>query len=80
MILVKMKNIAQEYLGKDVNIIQYISESENQFNKRLEYIRNVEKSKLEWKEALRLSKIWHCIKFKDCKYSQELYNYVISFD
>jgi hypothetical protein len=68
------------YLGNDVDIIQYISESNNQFNTRLEYIKKLENKKVDWKEAVRLSKIWYCIKYKSCRYSPEVYNKVISYD
>jgi hypothetical protein len=48
-------------------IIQFISESDTQFKTRLEYIKSLDKS-LDIKEAIRLSKIWYCIKYKYCKY------------
>jgi hypothetical protein len=64
------------YENKSVDILQFISESENQFQQRLEYIKTIENKNIIWKEANRLSKVWYCIKFKKCKYSPELYNYI----
>jgi hypothetical protein len=68
------------YLNKEVNILQYLSESDTQFAQRLEYITLLEKAKVDWKEAVRLSKIWYCIKFKNCKYNPEIYHKVISYE
>ena len=64
------------YLGKTVNIIHYLSESEEQFNNKLEFIKKSEQQNISWKEANKLSKIWYNIKYKNCKYSHELFNKV----
>ena len=69
-----------KYLNTNVEIIQFLSESNNQFNKRLDFIKKLEKEFVDWKEAYRLSKIWYCIKFKHCKYLPELYHKIISYD
>jgi hypothetical protein len=69
-----------EYLDAKVKVLQYLSESDNQFNKKLEYIRKLEKKKIIWKEANVLSKLWYCIKFKNCKYAPEVYYKVINYD
>jgi hypothetical protein len=69
-----------EYLDTKVKVLQYLSESDNQFNKKLEYIRKLEKKKIIWKEANVLSKLWYCIKFKNCKYAPEVYYKVINYD
>lgn len=67
-----------KYLNKTEQILKFLSESENQFQQRLEYIKNIENKKVEWKEAHRLSKIWYCIKFKKCRYPQEIKKTVFS--
>jgi hypothetical protein len=69
-----------KYLNTTVKIIQFLSESNNQFNKRLDFIKKLEKESVNWKEAYRLSKIWYCIKFKQCKYLPELYHKIITYD
>jgi len=69
-----------EYMDKKVKLLQYQSESTNQFNKRIEYIKKIEKKNIDWKEANRLSKIWYSIKAFGCKYPPEIYHRVISFD
>jgi hypothetical protein len=69
-----------EYMGEKVQILQYLSESKYQFDERLKYIRKLEKSKIIWKEANTLSKLWYCIKFKNCSYEPEVYYKVLSFD
>ena len=68
------------YLDKEVSIVQYLSESDSQFDMRLKYIKLLERNKVDCKEAIRLSKIWHCIKFKNCKYTPEVYYKVTSYE
>ncbi len=68
------------YLGNTVSVLQYLSESSSQFSNRLKYIRKLEAKNIEWKEANIMSKIWYCIKYKNCKYSQETQTRVMAFD
>lgn len=68
------------YLNKSEKILRYISESNSQFNAKLDYIKKIEKNNVDWKEANRLSKIWYCIKFKNCKYTPEIYHKVMSYE
>ena len=68
------------YLNKKVKILQYLAESNKQFSKRLEYIKLLEKENINWKEAMRLSKIWYGIKVLNCKYQSDIYNKVMSFE
>ena len=68
------------YLNKSEKILQYLSESKNQFNRRCEYIKKLENANIDWKEANRLSKLWYCIKIKKCKYLPEIYHKVISYE
>jgi hypothetical protein len=68
------------YLGKDEKVLQYLSESDNQFNQRMNYIRKLESKNIVWKEANTLSKLWYNIKFKKCKYATEIYYKVINYE
>lgn len=68
------------YLNKDVKILQYLSESNKQFNKRLEFINKLESRNIPLKDAIKYSKIWSCINYKKCKYSPEIYNLISQFD
>jgi hypothetical protein len=68
------------YMGNQVHVLQNLSESNNHFEKKLEYIKKLEKKELDWREANRLSKIWYCIKFKNCRYQPEVYHKVMSYD
>ena len=72
--------ITLSYLNQDVQILRFITESNNQYDARLEYIKKLESKKIIWKDAEKLSKVWHCIKYKSCRYHPELYNKVISFE
>jgi hypothetical protein len=69
-----------KYLNDDINILKYISESNNQFNNRLIFMSKLEKKNINYKEALRLSKIWFSIKYKKCTFPYEIYNYVMQYD
>lgn len=68
------------YLDQIVKVLQYLSESDNHFNQKLEYIKKLENAKINWKEANRLSKIWYCIKFKNCRYSPTVYHMVKCYE
>lgn len=68
------------YLSKPVKVQQYLSESNDRFRQKLEFIKKLEKSNVEWKEANRLSKIWSNIKFQECKYVPELFYKIINYD
>ena len=57
-----------DYNGQTMKILQYLSESDSQFTERLEYIKKLEKKKMDYKKAIQLSKLWMCVKFKKCKY------------
>ena len=52
------------YNDKKYTINKYLSESKNYFDKRIEFIKILEKNNIDIKEAIRLSKIWMNIKFK----------------
>jgi len=66
------------YMKKSEKMLHYVSESNNDFNKRLEFIKNLEDKNVDWKEAIKLSKIWYCVTIKKCKYSPEIYNKITS--
>ena len=65
------------YMNQPVKVLQYLSESDNQFNERLEFIKKLEESNINWKEANKLSKIWYNVTFKKCKYPTELYKKIL---
>lgn len=62
------------YMNNPQKILQYLSESNNDFNKRLEFIKTIEKRNIDWKEAIKLSKLWYCMTVKKCKYSPDINN------
>jgi len=68
------------YKGQLIHVLQYLSESNSQFEKKLEYIKKMEIKEIDWREANRLSKIWYCIKYKNCRYQPEVYHKVMSYD
>ena len=78
--IMEQNYIEINYQNKSVKLLQYLSESNNQFNKRLEYIQKLEKVNVDWKDTQRLCKVWYCIKYKKCKYLSELYHKVLSYE
>ena len=61
------------YLGKKNKLIKFLSESEYVFNQRLEFIKKLEKKKIDFKLADKYSKIWSNIKFKNFIYQKKIY-------
>lgn len=68
------------YNNNNEYLLQYNEESNNQFLKRIEFINKLNKLNINWNNALNLSKIWYCINFKNCKYKNEIYNYIKKLD
>jgi hypothetical protein len=73
-----MNNIL--YKNKNESIEKLITESNKQFEERLNYIKKLEKHNIIWKEANRLSIIWYCIRFLNCKYSDTLHQKINSYE
>lgn len=67
------------FKNKKYNIDRFYSESDSRFDARIKFIKKIQ-NKFEWKEALRLSKVWSNIKFKKCKYMKKLYLKIKSLD
>lgn len=65
------------YNNTKQKILQYLSESNTQFNKRLDYIKSLDGTKIKFTEVIRLSLIWMNITMKKCKYNKETYLLVI---
>jgi hypothetical protein len=65
-----------KYLENDVEITQYLCESDEQFNNRLEVIKKIEKKNIDWKQAQKLSKIYYNVKYKNCRYTPIVYNMI----
>jgi hypothetical protein len=62
------------YLEKDETIVKFFSESNEIFNDRIELLKKLEKEKIPWKDALKLSKIYINTKYKKCRYCPILYH------
>jgi hypothetical protein len=68
------------YMEQSVHVLQNLSESNEQFEKKLDFIKKLEEKEVDWREANRLSKIWYCIKYRSCRYAPEVYHKVMSYD
>jgi len=64
------------FMNIPIKILQYLSESNSDFNKRIEFIKTLENKGIDWKEAITLSRLWYCITIKKCRYTPEIYNKV----
>lgn len=64
------------YLDKEVEIIQFLSESDEHFQARLELLKKLEKDNINWKDANKLSKIFYNAKYKKCRYTPMVYNMI----
>jgi hypothetical protein len=62
------------------NIEKLIGESNNELNQRIIFIKKLEKFNLTIKEIINYSKIWYCIKFKKCKYDNDIHNKIMNYD
>lgn len=64
------------YLNTQSNIVQFLSESNEQFKDRLELIKKLEKNNIDFNNAINISKIYYNVKYKKCKYTPFVYNRV----
>lgn len=65
-----------KYLKGEYDIVQYLCESDEQFEKRLKFIKKLEEDNIQWKDALKYSKIYYNSNFKNCKYTPMVYNMI----
>lgn len=72
-------NIEILYQNKKKIITKYTFESNKRFNERLLFIKKLENDDIEWKEAVKLSKIWYNIIYNKCKYNRVLYSLIIKY-
>jgi len=68
------------YLNQEYSILKYISESNNVFTQRLNFIKKAENKNIPWDQALKLSLVWYNITFNKCRYNKELYDLVQSIN
>ena len=68
------------YNDKLYKLTRFNSESLNRFNSRIDFINKLSNHKLIWKDAVKYSKIWSNIKYKQCKYNQKVYYKVKKYD
>lgn len=68
------------YLNQEHTILKYISESNNIFTQRLNFIKKAENKNIPWNQALKLSLVWYNINFNKCRYNKELYDLVQSIN
>ena len=72
--------ITISYKNKKINILKFISESNTAFDKRLAFIKKLEKFNVHINEIENLSIIWYYIKYKNCKYDNYTMNRIAIYD
>ena len=68
------------YNNKKEIVIRYYCESITRLNKRLEFLKILEKYKIDFKEATKLSKLWYNIIYNKAKYDSQLYNQIMKYN
>jgi hypothetical protein len=68
------------YNNNLIKITRYISESNNIFNKRLEFIKKLEKHEVVIDNIENLSMLWYNMKFNSCIYDITITNQIIYYD
>ena len=64
------------YNNNNIKILQYISESNKQFKKRLKFIKSIEKKNLYHKNIELISLYWYCITYLKCKYDLNIMEFI----
>ena len=64
------------YNNTNIKILQYISESDKQFKKRLKFIKSLEKKNIYHKNIELISLYWFCITYLRCKYDLETMEFI----
>jgi hypothetical protein len=72
--------ITIKYLNNNVKILKYLSESNKIFNKKIKFIKKLEKNKIKWKDAIKITNLWEAIKYNKCKYNNNVDSYVMKYD
>lgn len=68
-----------KYNKKNIKILQYESESNTQFKKRLEFIKLLEKKNIYYTNVKLLSLYWYCITYLHCKYDIKTMDFFSKF-
>jgi hypothetical protein len=69
-----------KYLNNNVKILKYLSESNKIFNKKIEFIKKLEKYNIKWKKAIKITNLWEAIKYQKCKYNNKIDNNILEYD
>ena len=64
------------YMNTNKKITQFFSESNEQFNNRLEVLKLLEKDNIKYNDAIKISKLYYNVKYMKCKYIPFVYNMV----
>jgi hypothetical protein len=68
------------YNNQNINIIKFISESNNSFYTRVNFIKKLEKHNIDLNQIENLSIIWYHMKFKNCKYDTNITNKILQYE
>jgi hypothetical protein len=69
-----------KYLGNDIEITIFESDSDTIIEKKLEFIKKLEENNINPNLVNKYTKLWYYIKYKHCKYPSNTFNFIKKFD
>jgi hypothetical protein len=69
-----------KYLGNDIEITIFDSDSDNIIQKKLDFIKKLEENNINPLLVNKYTKLWYYIKYKHCKYPVNTFNLIKKFD
>lgn len=78
-ISMETQTINIKYLDKNEIVVKFFSESDEIFKDRLDLLKKLELEKTPFKDALKLTKVYTNVKYKNCKYNSQLYNSIKNY-
>jgi hypothetical protein len=69
-----------KYLGNDIEITIFESDSDTIIEKKLEFIKKLEENNIHSNLVNKYTKLWYYIKYKHCKYPSNTFNFIKKID
>ncbi len=69
-----------KYLNKEIKLTEFDCEPDNLMESKINFIKEMEKEKINPNLVNKYSKIWINIKYRKCKYPSSIYYFIKKFD
>lgn len=69
-----------KYLNKEIKLTEFDCEPDNLMKSKINFIKKMEKEKINPNLVNKYSKIWINIKYRKCKYPSNIYYFIKKFD